>query len=329
MYKQMNEVYIQEAALMVRTDQRSENPEGTLLAGMNSAQLKKLGKDEILLLIGEYLAQSGNFMGGEVFEDQAHTVLTKNARDQIIATLKLDSKYSGIMSGQSYKLSEVMNMGEGQTKQEYLVNFATALGISIEELTEKYGELISKYGDVTLGTLLETPDQVRQHVADAANLLKQMATSSGLLAENIEQLIHKYPTLLKYANDYKGMAQALITNIDQYRSVYARKMFDELKSSPEYYTEELLPTIMKELSDEEYKQFEAEMGEATSAEDLVKWFANGGPLAGKVQDIVQNTMNVKAYAEIDTIIEDTILKAQSRLLDRQIENLNQQKEALS
>lgn len=321
MYDKMNEAYVQEAVLLARVGDR-------YISDMTTLELKDLGPDAILRAIGLYLVQQGKFAGHEVFEYGDHGELTGYAENLIMNELKGNSSIAGVMSGNAYTMSEIRNMAEGKTKTKMLTNLAMALGMSMEDVLDHYEELLQKYGDITLGTLLETPDEVRKHVTDLSNLIKQMATSSGLLAENIENIIKNYPELVKFLNDGHGMAAALITNVDQYRKVYAQNLYNELKSSQEYYEKEIIPLLKNNLSESEYSSFAKEMGNAHSIGDLVTWMGRGGSLASKVQELIAQATDMKVVAEIDQTIHDTVAKTYEKLLERQIENLEKQKSAL-
>ena len=327
MYDKLNEGFVQEAILLARIDQdQGASANGRYISQMTNLELKELGPEKIIELVALYLQQTGKFAGHELYENGEISAYAENV---IMQQLRTDSKLAGIMSGNQYKLSEVIGMEEGRYKSKYMANFAAALGITIDDLVEKYDELVARYGDLTLGALLETPAEIRQHVADAASLIKQMATSTGLMAENIETIINKFPTLVKYIDDEHGMAAQLIKNIDEYRKIYAQRMYNELKSSQDYYNEEIIPLLKESLSSEEYKQFSEEMGNANSIDALIPWLGAGGSLAAKVQKLIEEATNIKAVAEIDQIVSDTVLKTREKLLERQIDNLTQQKEALS
>lgn len=250
-----------------------------------------------------------------------------------------------------------------------LESYAKNLGIEVEELekiiyaanperikqlasawnttVEGIRDLADEFPDLTTAIGLMSPSEVREYYAVFSDFFDDLVTDSTLTAENFEKLLNTYPQLLKY---YKGgtLDTTLFTKFNKEQQIaYANALLStELSSSGT--SREFLVAI-KDYSEgkitEENKRLVAltkdnvagilkEVGSVKSLNEVLEK-ANKLRQEGKEEEATNLENLVSQYMDYERTIEwinpiyEQAKQAEIDLLSKQIENLNEQKNALS
>lgn len=250
-----------------------------------------------------------------------------------------------------------------------LESYAKNLGIEVEELekiiyaanperikqlasawnttVEGIKDLADEFPDLTTAIGLMSPSDVREYYAVFSDFFDDLVTDSTLTAENFEKLLNTYPQLLKY---YKGgtLDTTLFTKFNKEQQIaYANALLStELSSSGT--SREFLAAI-KDYSEgkitEENKRLVAltkdnvagilkEVGSVKSLNEVLEK-ANKLRQEGKEEEAANLENLVSQYMDYERTIEwinpiyEQAKQAEIDLLSKQIENLNEQKNALS
>lgn len=250
-----------------------------------------------------------------------------------------------------------------------LEEYAKELGVTAEELekiiyaanperieqfarawnttTEGLKELTKKLPDLTTAIGLMSPSEVREYYSVFTDFFEDLAADSVLTAENFEKLINQYPQLLKYYKNGMLSTELLGKVNEEQRVAYANAILSsELSSSG--MSEEFLAAI-KSVSEGETNEETARFVDLTkeSAAAILKEIGSIKSLnevLDKANELRQKGYEneasaleklVEQYLDYERAIEWTnplYSMAQQGEIDRltqEIENLNEQKDALS
>ena len=301
---------------------------GASLISLNKSQLKELGIDTIRAKVAEQLAANGGLEGHDIWNDTAHTSLTDYAKNLIDTQLKSYSTIYGVITGQSYTLSEALGLPTGteaqqETRQETLESFADALGVTVNELDT----LKDKYGDTTLGDILATPEELRTELSSYADILGQIASSTGITKETIEKIISDYPELIQYLGDSEQLVSALIKKTSQTSGLYTSQITSSMLSSSSVFdkVKEYLKTNNPTL----YTWLTNNAGNATSLNDILALLGTGSTEANGILDAVSQIYNYTIEIPEEQTALNNAISYQTKMYDKQIDNLTEQKDALS
>ena len=341
-YKEMNATYIKAAFLSASI---GEDAAGNTryLTSATTRELKSMGIEEIRKVIAEELVKNGGLIGHETYSSTGE--LTEYAKKQIDAYLKT-TDISSIVTGAAYTIREAAQMPEGEVKDQLVETISNALNMSEAEvraqLQDKTSALYQDFGDLTVGFLTETTAETRTHITELTSLFDALTSSMGLTAENLETIIEKMPGLLKYLGDEEGMAAAMIKDLDTYKKSYAVKTAKSILS-----TEGVFDDFDAELRDAIGEDAYAALikgdteagkiyGSATKLSDILTL------MTGNPEDIGISPETQKAIREqyeklfegidtdkiVDQKIAQTMISYQTKVYEKQIKNLNEQKQAL-
>lgn len=241
------------------------------------------------------------------------------------------------------KLSEEIAKIVYAANPERIEQFARAWNTTREGLEK----LTKEFPDLTTAIGLMSPSEVREYYAVFSDFFDDLVTDSTLTAENFEKLLNTYPQLLKY---YKGgtLDTTLFTKFNKEQQIaYANALLStELSSSGT--SREFLAAI-KDYSEgkitEENKRLVAltkdnvagilkEVGSVKSLNEVLEK-ANKLRQEGKEEEATNLENLVSQYMDYERTIEwinpiyEQAKQAEIDLLSKQIENLNEQKNALS
>lgn len=244
------------------------------------------------------------------------------------------------------KLSEEIAKIVYAANPERIEQFARAWNTTREGLEK----LTKEFPDLTTAIGLMSPSEVREYYSVFTDLFEDLAANSALTAENFEKLINQYPQLLKYYKNGTLNAELLGKANDEQKIAYANAMLStELSNTG--IAEDFL-TAVKSVSmgeaNEEAARFvnltedgaTAILKEIGSVKSLNEVLDKANVLRQKGGKDNENTANaleklVEQYLNYEKVIEWTdpiYAMAQQGEIDRltqEIENLNEQKDALS
>ena len=310
MYNEANEAIGQEALYTAKSGDK-------YLSEMNEAQLKRLGKDKIYDILAKQIEASGGLYGYAIDSDEGRAIIEK--------IIKSNEKLYGLWTGQAYTLSEALQLQD----VEVLEQFSQALGVTIDSLDE----LEERFGTVKLGDILGGVTDIRSSFEEYTNLFQSLASSSGLTAENLEKIINTYPDLIPYLSDETELAGQLLQRVSAYQDLYAKGIFEDMMSK-----ESLFSDFTGKLTEETQKALEEKFGGAKKMTDILPVLLASPEEAealGLTKDQLEEIVALyeKMYTfDIEDIYQTTILESmsqyQQKILEKQINNLEEQKQAL-
>ena len=286
----------------------------------NYAQLKRAGKDEIRNSVIQQLLANGGFRG--------YSVYSKEGQEIIEQAIKSNEKLYAVWTGQIYTLNEALSA----QNTEVLKSFATALGVSVEEL----GNLKNELGDLKLADILGSPSATRSQISEITSLFTSMASSSGLTAENMETIINKFPELIVYLKDSVSLGGGMLKMLDQYSALYARQVLSDLLSNEDYFDQMLKK--LQETSEDAYNDFidHSKYGSAKNTQGILGLlsgsFEDSGLHNKETYDLLQSLykeyFDFTVQSSLGTEAFEAYVSYWNKIWDKQIANLEQQKTAL-
>jgi len=307
------------------------------LENLTQAQLNNMGYKDKLNKIAENMESYGY----SVYNSDG--VLSAQAQTYIENAIRSNSKIYGSVSGQVYSLAEVLNKDNEnlfRNYQEILWQWSEALGVSVDELDD----LKDTLGDITLAQVLKTPDETRQNISELTSMFTSISSSTGITAENIENIITKFPQLLPYASSVGDLIGGLTKGIEQYSKLYAYQITNQILNS-----ESVLSDIQKnmregtvdvDISEDDQKQLYETLlsnysfGNGSVLNDMLGLIWGNAEENGiseenqeKLRTIVESYLpDIENTLERDSIKQQ--IDYQQKLFDQQINNLQEQKEML-
>ena len=319
--------------------------QGGYLLNQNIDQLKYMGSDQIMRLVAEQIAEAGGFSGKAIYVGgDEKNGLTEYAQGIIMQAVRSDPTLAAALSGTSYSISDlVRNNGlynwEGRQKEydNLVASFSSALHMTSDEFLNNLesGELVEKFGNMTLGDFLKTPEELRQSMEDLSSLFQSLSNNAFLTAENLEKVINNYPSFIQYLGDTANLMDAMVKGLAEYAQVYTTKIYDQLISSTEYA--EGLKAQLYSSGDYDTEALRGAIGGATTVKGIIEELKKGPQVLGLSQsdyDRLTETF-VHLFNKIDIgqifmrqLAVDTVIPYLDTRLDRELDALNKQKEAL-
>lgn len=241
------------------------------------------------------------------------------------------------------KLSEEIAKIVYAANPERIEQFARAWNTTREGLEK----LTKEFPDLTTAIGLMSPSEVREYYSVFTDLFEDLAADSALTAENFEKLINQYPQLLKYYKNGTLNTELLSKANDEQKVAYANAMLSaELSNTG--IGEDFL-TAVKSVSMGEANEEAARFTNLTkesaatileeigSVKSLNEVLDKANALRQKGDEDAARALEelVEQYLNYEKVIEWTdpiYAMAQQGEIDRltqEIENLNEQKDALS
>lgn len=305
---------------------------GTYISEMSDEMLKRSSLEEIIGAIARSIDENGGFADGSMAS--VGGVLTSQAYDAILAQIKQDPRLNGLLTGGIYTLNEALGLKDGQNKNNILSNFAQALGIAGEQL-EAAAE---KWGNVKLSDLLANPAETREHITSIASMFASIASTSGLTGENLEKIISDFPELIQYLGNTEQLLGGLLDKVQMYREIYALNTYSSIAGNEGYfnYYKKQLEAIIGTESYNDLLNNNQAFGNATKISDILTLLVNDAAKSGITEeqrkamlDLYNQLFDIEIDNSIEKDIINTIINYQTKMFDLQIQNLNEQKEALS
>lgn len=241
------------------------------------------------------------------------------------------------------KLSEEIAKIVYAANPERIEQFARAWNTTREGLEK----LTKEFPDLTTAIGLMSPSEVREYYSVFTDLFEDLAADSTLTTENFEKLINQYPQLLKYYKNGTLSAELLGKANEEQRVAYANAMLSaELSNTG--IGEDFLAAV-KSVSMGEANEEAARFVNLTkeSAETILKEIGsvkslnevldkanalrqNGDEKAARaLEELVEQYLNYEKVIEWTDPIYAMAQQGEIDRLTQEIENLNEQKDALS
>lgn len=207
-------------------------------------------------------------------------------------------------------------------------NLAYALHMTVEEL-ERLGDVIN---NISFNDTLLSPEEVRNKYDDYFTFYEDLAEDGALSQENLEKIIASYPELLDKLSNMDELGDVLSSELFSDTSgknvLYSNSLFTEYLSNTKFFDnfKEEYKTVIEGLDEDLRKTLE----NATNFDQVgAVLFGDLGKNSEELQKALQEYFTFVLQPEIDTSQIDKVIEYQTKLLDDQIDNLEEQKEALS
>lgn len=201
---------------------------------------------------------------------------------------------------------------------ERIKQFAQAWHIATSEV-ENFAK---RFPNLNTATGLMSVDEVKDKYTKIAEIFSDISQDRTLSIENFENILKNYPEYLSKIGDYEGLMGSLIGSIgEESAEAYKNALFTDIMSSENYLAE-----FKKTLSDKDIKTIE-EAG-AKSFEDIYQLAQGKEELKG-ITEALDEYLNKVIEVENESPLKDFMIELKSGLLDEEINNLNEQKDALS
>lgn len=301
---------------------------------MSIAQLKNLGNEQILQAIGES-AEDHGFDGYTLFDNGK---LTDAGYDYLMRQVKNlgDDEISAVLSGQAYTLSEALKLRErlGNTKQvqKILESFAASLGTTVDQLEA----VESKYGSLTLADTYLSTTELANEISKYTGLLDSITTGAGNVSAWMNEIINQFPDLIAYMSDVPTLFEKIGTKIRNLSNQYINAQYTAVSSDETTYST-IKEKFYERIGDSDITKL-LDKENITSISAVTDWLkkeylANGklSDRGQKVLDSLKEVTDQFGLSITSSVLKgyyDHIINFKTQVLDQEINNLNEQKEAL-
>lgn len=286
-------------------------------------------------------------------EDENMTELLKGQNNTVEEAFKKQEKLAGVLgqlagtgydSYDSLKLLFTQYSSANQAKAQEL---ATSLGMTVEQLrnlvytsdpdqvfelaqafgvtTDKLTEMRDIIGDLSLSDAMLSPSEVRDKYSSLSEIFSSALTSSPLTGEELETLIAEAPELV--GKSMEEIRAALSKKLGEEQDwLYGQSLFGELYDSGDFFDE-----FVKQIDEGVYDGIDeatrnqlSEVSNFTQLESYVQSLSKDSPLRKAIEEYFTFDITVKANREQ----VEQVMEYQSRMLEDQIEALEEQKDAI-
>lgn len=316
---------------------------------MGIQALKDLGREGVGKMILEELNSMGGLYtyteSGDILQKQyawsgSLNSLPEEIRTRIQEYINSDPTLGKLfMNNQGYTLREmqsgkVQNVSES-AKRQYLQAFADALGISVSKLADQ----IDRFGDFSLEQLTKGYENTKSDIDSLTSIFTNMASATGLTADNVETILSKFPSLGKYLGDTASLARAIYDDVSVLIEIQQQTVLNTILSNEEAFSnwKNNLAVELQDAINGVDALAKANSGEtfyeallSLSPEDKANLESKfGTEIVGMLQDAWKSQYNNMQFAmSIAEGIFGTQTSYLSKLYDIQLKNLESQKTAL-
>lgn len=322
----MDQQRVEEGILEMSIGKNADGTDKTLL-DLSQNALKDMGTDAIVEKMATYLqGKYGGMADGSSYfytDENGNKQVTAAARKSILKGLKSNEDIYGTVTGQNYRLSDVLGMKDGQTKTEMLNNFANALHASIDELRG----LGTAFGNFTLGDLNASADELSSKFSDMQTTITNIASGSQSWATTLQSVAKTYPELLGYASDEYTLSLAMLQKMSDYKKLQTDAQMADIMANESYF-DTFSDKLKESLSEDEWKQFT--QAQINSFNDLQQYVANNDTdFSKKLNEAAQAELkNIKLMSNEERQVLEKVVSIKNAQIDKEISNLTSQKEAM-
>lgn len=299
-------------------------------------------KDQYLTAIEAMMREDENMT--ELLKGQSNTVEEAFKKQEKLAGVLGQLAGTGYDSYDSLKLLFTQYSSANQAKAQEL---ATSLGMTVEQLrnlvytsdpdqvfelaqafgvtTDKLTEMRDIIGDLSLSDAMLSPSEVRDKYSSLSEIFSSALTSSPLTGEELETLIAEAPELV--GKSLEEIRAALSKKLGEEQDwLYGQSLFGELYGSEDFFDE-----FVKQIDEGVYDGIDeatrnqlSEISNFTQLESYVQSLSKDSPLRKAIEEYFTFDITVKANREQ----VEQVMEYQSRMLEDQIEALEEQKDAI-
>lgn len=220
--------------------------------------------------------------------------------------------------------NKIQGSAEALEKSVYAANperieqFASAWNMTVEAALE----LAKVMPNLTTATGLMSTTEISEKMSKISAIFSDLSKDGRLTIENFNAILKNYPEYVDQLGDYEALLGSLgKTLTDESLFSYQNALFSSLMSDEGYYKKfmaQLPEDLNKLLTGTNAKTLTDVLNLAQTDED----FAD-------LNDELQKFLDKTYELEVDNPLRDLAIEVREGLLDKQISNLNEQKEALS
>lgn len=206
-------------------------------------------------------------------------------------------------------------------------SIASALNMPVDRLEE----LKDVLGDISFALATGSPAEVREHFEGYLDIFTDLAENGALSQENLEKVIENYPELLEKASNAQELlaflSESLFGASGQQDILYENALFNSLMGNEDFFgdfkkrVEELGIAIPEVLQDA--------WENATTFEGAKQVLLNSNAPEELREAWEQYFKDNPLEYELDRTAIEQVIEYQTRELDKQISNLEEQKDTLS
>jgi len=333
-----NELTLQEAFISsYYTNSRGDKSD---LSDMTIEELKNIGNDEILLNYAKAIEEAGGIQGMNVWADESKTKLSTAGYDYLFTKMRQqgDEEINAVLSGEAFSLEEALKLrnkygADSIQVQKLLRAFADSLNLTTDQLDD----VVEDFGKLKLSDTYLSTSAISEKVSNFANLMSSVADGAGQASSWMETIITQFPELIYYMGDTSELFSQTIKRTKQFANEYVNAQYQEVMDNAELFS-----TIKDELYDSiGGTAAEALRGNKSikKLSDVMAWAqgqydTSSGELTEEAQHVmdVMKTMMDNAGMKITSNIMkqyyDQLIDFRSKQIDKELENLESQKEAL-
>lgn len=322
----MDQQRVEEGILEMSVGKNADGSNKTLL-DLSQNALKDMGPDAIIEKMASYLQDKfGGMADGSSYfytDENGNRQVTASARKSILKGLKSNEDIYGAITGQNYRLSDILGMKDGQTKTEMLNNFANALHVSVDELQG----LGTAFGNFTLGDLSASADELSSKFSDMQTAITNIASGTQSWATTLQSVAKTYPELLGYASDEYTLSLAMFQKMSDYKKLQTDAQMADIMSNETYF-DTFSDKLKESLSGKEWEDFRN--AQINSFNDLQQYVANNDTdLSKKLNEAAQAELkNIKLMSNEERQVLEKVVSIKNAQIDKEISNLISQKEAM-
>lgn len=322
----MDQQRVEEGILEMSVGKNTDGTDKTLL-DLSQNALKDMGTDAIIEKMATYLQDryGGMADGSSYFytDENGNKQVTAAARKTILKGLKSNEDIYGAITGQNYRLSDILGMKDGQTKTEMLNNFANALHVSVDELQG----LGTAFGNFTLGDLTASAEDLSSKFSDMQTAITNIASGTQSWATTLKSVAKTYPELLGYASDEYTLSLAMFQKMSDYKKLQTDAQMSDIMANETYF-DTFSDKLKESLSGDEWDQFT--QAQINSFNDLQQYVANNDTsFSEKLNEAAQAELkNIKLMSNEERQVLEKVVSIKNAQIDKEINNLTSQKEAM-
>ena len=322
----MDQQRVEEGILEMSVGKNADGSNKTLL-DLSQNALKDMGADAIIEKMAAHLQDKyGGMADGSSYfytDENGNKQVTAAARKSILKGLKSNDDIYGAVTGQNYRLSDILGMKDGQTKTEMLNNFANALHVSVDELQG----LGTAFGNFTLGDLTASAEELSSKFSDMQTAITNIASGTQSWATTLQSVAKTYPELLGYASDEYTLSLAMFQKMSDYKRLQTDAQMADIMANESYF-DTFSDKLKESLSGDEWKQFT--QAQINSFNDLQQYIANNDTdFSKKLNEAAQAELkNLKLMSNEERQVLEKVVSIKNAQIDKEISNLTSQKEAM-
>lgn len=213
---------------------------------------------------------------------------------------------------------------------ERIEQFASAWNLTVEQARE----MAKIFPDLTTSIGLMSGADVRSYYAGFSTFFTDLADNGEITAENFEKILSSYPQLLKYLRQGNDVLAGVLVDktVNEQKEAYINSLLNAQMTSKDF-AEDFKKTLKESgglVAGGLTYDVDQLLGDQSTLDAILeKARQMGGDVGQAIIDAVTDYMDFEQVIEWTDPLLQKAIEAQQKLLDRQIENLTEQKDALS